>query len=63
MLYSYSICLSVYLFIYEYVCVFLSIYIACLNIYGTHVTANDLFNNNVEFFLVSDLKKVYYINY
>ena len=30
--------------------------IGCLNIYGTHVTAN----NNVVFSLVSDLKIVYY---
>ena len=35
----------------------------CLNIYGTHVTANNSTNNNVVFFFVSDLKIVYYNNY
>ena len=47
-------------------------YIGCLNIHGyirrfnihrTHVTVNDSSNNNVEFFLVSDLKIVCYKNY
>ena len=37
-------------------------YIGCLNIHGTHVTANTSTNNNVSFF-VSDLKIVYYNNY
>ena len=31
-------------------------YIGCLNLHGTHVTANDSTNNNVVFFIVSDLK-------
>ena len=34
--------------------------IECLNIHGTHVTAND---NNVVFFFILDLKIVYYNNY
>ena len=37
--------------------------IACLNIHVTHVTANYSTNNNVVFFFVSDLKKVYNNNY
>ena len=36
--------------------------IGCLNIHGTHVTANNSTNDNV-FFFVSDLKIVYYNNY
>ena len=36
----------------------------CLNIHGTHVTANNSTNNNIVFFFfVSDLKIVYYNNY
>ena len=35
----------------------------CLNIYRTHVAANNFTNNNVVFFFVSDLKIVYYNNY
>ena len=31
----------------------------CLNIQGTHVTANNSTNNNVASFFVSDLKIVY----
>ena len=34
----------------------------CLNIYETHVTVNNSSYNNVEFFLVSDFKIVYYNN-
>ena len=37
--------------------------IGCLNIDGTHVTANNSTNNNAVFFFVSDLKIVYYNNY
>ena len=37
--------------------------IGCLNIQGTHVTANNSTNYNVMFFIVSDLKIVYYNNY
>ncbi len=33
-----------------------------LNIYGTHVTANDSTNNNVVFFFVLDFKIEYYYN-
>ena len=33
--------------------------IECLNIHGTHVTANTSTNNNAVFFSVSDLKRVY----
>ena len=36
--------------------------IGCLDIHGTHLTANNSVNNNV-FFFVSDLKIVYYDNY
>ena len=36
--------------------------IGCLNIHGTHVNANNLTNNNVFFFFVSDLNIVYYSN-
>ena len=39
-----------------------TLYIRCLNIHGTHVTANNSTNNNV-FFFVSDLKIVYSNNY
>ena len=35
----------------------------CLNIHGTHVTANISTNNNFMFFFVSDLKIVYNNNY
>ena len=35
----------------------------CLNIHGTHLTANNPTTNNIVFFLVSDLKIVYYNNY
>ena len=35
----------------------------CLKTHGTHVTANNSTNNNVEFIFVSDLKIVYYNNY
>ena len=36
----------------------------CLNIHGTHVTANNsTTNNNNKFFFISDLKIVYYNNY
>ena len=38
-------------------------FIGCLNIHGTHVTANNSINDNVVFFFVSDLKIVYYNNY
>ena len=37
--------------------------IGCLSIHGTHVTPNNSTNNNVVFFLVSDLKIIYYNNY
>ena len=37
-------------------------YIRCLNLHGTHVTANNFTNDNVVFFFVSDLKIVYYNN-
>ena len=37
--------------------------IGCLNIHGTHLTAKNSTNNNVVFFVVSDLKIVYYNNY
>ena len=40
-----------------------STYTGCLNIHGTHVTANNYTNNNVLFFLVSDMKIVCYNNY
>ena len=43
--------------------VFPRIYTVCLNIYGTHVTANNAANNNVVLFLISYLKIVYYNNY
>ena len=35
----------------------------CLNIHGTHVTANNSTNDNVVFLFVSDFKIVYYNNY
>ena len=35
--------------------------IGCLNIHGTHVTADNSTHNNVVFFLFSDLKIVYTI--
>ena len=35
-------------------------YIGCLNIYKTHVIANNSTNNNGVFFFVSGLKIVYY---
>ena len=35
----------------------------CLNIHGTHVTANNSTTNNVVFFFVLDLITVYYNNY
>ena len=38
-------------------------YIGYPNINGTHVTVNKSTNNNNMFFLVSDLKTVYYNNY
>ena len=38
-------------------------YIGYLIIHRTHVTANNSINNNVVFFLVSDLKIVYYNDY
>ena len=38
-------------------------YIGCVNIHGSHVTANNSNNYNVVFFFVSDLKIVYYNNY
>ena len=38
-------------------------YIRCLNIYGTHVTANNSYNNNVVFFFVLDSKIICYNNY
>ena len=34
--------------------------IGCLSIYGFHVTDNNFAYNNIVFFFVSDLKKVYY---
>ena len=34
------------------------IYIGCLNIHGTHVTANNSTNNNVVFFFVSELPAI-----
>ena len=34
------------------------VHIGCLNIYGTHVTANTSPNNKILFFFVSDLKIV-----
>ena len=37
--------------------------IGFINIHGTHVTSNNSTNNNVVFFLVSDLKILYYNNY
>ena len=37
--------------------------IGCLNIDGTHVTANNSTNNNVVFFPVSDFKIIYNNNY
>ena len=37
--------------------------IGCLNIHGTHVTANNSTNNILLFFFISDLKIVYYNNY
>ena len=42
-------------------CVF--VYIGCLNIHETHVTANNSVNNYAVFFFVSDLKIVYYNRY
>ena len=43
-----------------YFCPFnISIHTGCLNIHGTHVTANNSSNNNVVFSLVSDMKIVY----
>ena len=36
--------------------------IGCLNIHGTHVTANNSTTNNVVIFFASDLKIVYYNN-
>ena len=35
----------------------------CLNIYGTHVTAHNSTTNDIVFFIVSDLKIIYYNNY
>ena len=37
--------------------------IGCLNIHGTHVTANNSTINNVVSSFISDLKVVYYYNY
>ena len=37
--------------------------IRCLNTHGTHATANNSTNDNVVFFLVSDLKIQYYNKY
>ena len=46
-----------YPFIQSFILMFLlSADIGCLNIHGTHVTANNYTNNNVAFF-ASDLKK------
>ena len=39
------------------------IHTGCLDIYGTNVPANNSSNNDVVFFLVSDLKIEYYNNY
>ena len=39
---------------YICVCVCVDLYIRCLNIYGTHVTANNSTNNRFVFFFVSD---------
>ena len=38
-------------------------YTRCLNIHRTCVTANNTTYNNLVFFIVSDLKIVYYNNY
>ena len=38
-------------------------YIGCLSIHSTHLTANNSTNNNVVFFVVSNLKIVNYNNY
>ena len=35
----------------------------CLNIHGTHLTANNSIYNNAVFFFASDLKIIYYNNY
>ena len=43
--------------------IYIYIYIGCLNIYGTHVTANNTTTDNVVSFFVSDLKIVHYNNY
>ena len=48
----YKQCLSIYVYIY----------IRYLNIHETHVSATNPSNNNVVFFLVSDLKIIYYNN-
>ena len=44
-----------YLYVYSY--------IWCLNIYKTHMTANNTINNNVVLFFVSDMKIVSNNNY
>ena len=36
--------------------------IGCLNVHQTHMTAINSTTNNVEFFVVSDLKIVFYYN-
>ena len=46
-----------------YICIYIYIYIGCLNIHGTHVTSNNSTTINVVFFFVSDWKIVYYNNY
>ena len=38
-------------------------HLGCLNKHETHVTANNSTNNSIVFFLVSDLKIVYFNNY
>ena len=37
--------------------------IGCLDIHGTHVTANNSINNNIVFFSYFRFEKVYYNNY
>ena len=51
-----------YIYIYRHTHIYIYIYIGCLNIHGTHVTANKSTNDN-EFFVVSNFKIVYYNSY
>ena len=42
---------------------YLMILVGCINIRGTHVATNNSKTNNILFFLISELKIVYYNKY